>query len=152
MFYWQTERWGADGYKNSIRLKRVEKRAKVFTQAASHPRPHMLIPHLTKVHKYSLALCKLHTGHVLITLQSFQGKCTKGFNAMGQSTMDQRKQKPPTTWMKITSSSFLSAIQKLAVMNPPSRGLSHSVTRGGGHWPHVHDAGTLRQTVGGQMG
>lgn len=37
-------------------------------------------------------------------------------------------------------------------MNPPSRGLSRSITRGGGHWPHVHDAGTLRQAVGGQVG
>ncbi len=36
-------------------------------------------------------------------------------------------------------------------MNPPSRGLSRSVARGGGHWPHVHDAGALRQAVGGQV-
>ncbi len=61
----------------------------------------------------------------------------------------------PMTWMKMTGSyngnSFLSVIQRLAVMNPPSRGLSRSVARGGGHWPHVHDAGALCQAVGGQM-
>lgn len=43
-------------------------------------------------------------------------------------------------------------IHRLDIMNPPSRGLSHSVMRGGGHWPHVHDAGALSQAVWGQMG
>lgn len=53
-------------------------------------------------------------------------------------------------WKK--KNSFLLVIQRLAVINPPSRGLSRSITRGGGHWPHVHDAGALSQAVGRQMG
>lgn len=91
-----------------------------------------------------------------------RSRCTQGFNVMWRSKVGQRRRggngsiKTLTTWMDMTSSyngnSFLAVIQRLAVMNPPSRGLSRSVARGGGHWPHVHDAGALSQAVGGQVG
>lgn len=90
------------------------------------------------------------------------GRCTEGLNVMWQSTAAQKRwkrmglrQHQPHEWKwpgGYNGNSFLSVIQRLAVMNPPSRGLSRSVARGGGHWPHVHDAGALCQAVGRQVG